>query len=253
MRIRLHPVRELLAGMILYPWHEAQAVLQGYAALGASQPDELAVSSGVMSGPDGSPLLFLAPSWTGAKTEGDEVMARLQGLGKPVWAQIAPTTSGEMLRMFDDHVVNGRHNAVETRWVSALTPEVIALLVEGGATKPSPFAAIMLQHFRGAAARVPVDTTAFGLRREHFLIVIVAAWDADAADEAARHRQWAERLSLALAFTPAALPGGYPNLLGPHQRDRAALTYGYKIARLQRAKQRFDPDGVFASATPLPP
>ena len=67
-----------------------------------------------------------------------------------------------------------------------------------------------------------------------------------------RHRQWAERLSLALALTPAAVPGGYPNLLGPHQRDRAALAYGYKIARLQRAKQRFDPDGVFASATPLP-
>ena len=59
-------------------------------------------------------------------------------------------------------------------------------------------------------------------------------------------------MSLALALTPAALPGGYPNLLGPHQQDRAALAYGYKIIRLQRAKQRFDPDGVFTSATPLP-
>jgi hypothetical protein len=56
-----------------------------------------------------------------------------------------------------------------------------------------------------------------------------------------------------LALTPAAVPGGYPNLLGPDQRDRAALAYGYKIVRLQRAKQRFDPEGVFASATPLPP
>ncbi len=257
MRIRLHPLRELLAGLILFSWHEAEAVLRGYAALAASAPDELGVSSGVMSGPDGSPVLFLAPSWTGARPEGDEVMARLQGLGEPVWAQIAPMTCGEMLRMFDDHTVNGRHYAVETRWISTLTPEVIRLLVAGGAAKPSPFAAIMLQHFRGAAARVPVDATAFGLRREHFLIVIVAAWEADAgastADEAARHRQWAERLSLALALTPAAVPGGYPNLLGPHQRDRAALAYGYKIVRLQRAKQRFDPDGVFASATPLPP
>ena len=155
MRIRLHPVRELLAGLILFPWHEAEAVLQGYAALGASQPDELGIFSGVMSGPDGSSVLFLAPSWTGAKPEGDEVMARLQALGKPVWSQIAPMTCGEMLRMFDDQVVNGRHIAVETRWVSALTPEVIALLVAGGAAKPSPFAAIMLQHFRGAARACP--------------------------------------------------------------------------------------------------
>jgi len=257
MRIRLHPVRELLAGLILFSWHEAEAVLRGYAALTASAPEELAVLSGVMSGPDGSPVLFLAPSWSGAKPEGEEVMAQLQGLGEPVWAQIAPTTCGEMLRMFDDHAVNGRHYALETRWVSALTPEVIALLVTGGGAKPSPFAVIALQHFRGAAARVPVDATAFGLRREHFLIAIIAAWeddagDASAAGEATRHRQWAERLSLALALTPAALPGGYPNLLGPHQRDRAALAYGYKIARLQRAKQRFDPDGVFSSATPLP-
>ena len=257
MRIRLHPLRELLAGLILYPWYEAEAVLQGYAAFAPSQPDDFAVSPGVISGPDGSPLLFLAPSWTGARSEGEEVMARLQGLGKPVWAEIAPMTCGEMLRLFDDRVVNGRCNAVETRWVSTLTPEVIRLLVAGGAAKPSPFAAIMLQHFRGAAARVPIDATAFGLRREHFLIVILAAWEAEAgdaaaADEAARHRQWAERLSLALALTPAAVPGGYPNLLGPHQQDRAALAYGYKIIRLQRAKQRFDPDGVFTSATPLP-
>jgi FAD/FMN-containing dehydrogenase len=256
MRIRLHPLRELLAGLILFPWHEAEAVLRGYAALAASQPDDFAVSLGITSGPDGGPLLHLAPSWTGVRSEGEAIIARLQGLGKPVWAQIASMTCGEMLGMFDERVVNGRHNAVETRWVSALTPQVIALLVAGGAAKTSPFAAILLQHFRGAAARVPVDATAFGLRREHFLIVIVATWEADAGDaakEAARHREWAERLSLALALTPAAVPGGYPNLLGSHQRDRAALAYGYKIVRLQRAKQRFDPDGVFASATPLPP
>ncbi|HEY8015429.1 MAG TPA: FAD-binding oxidoreductase, partial [Dongiaceae bacterium] len=39
MRIRLHPLRELLGGLILFSWHEADAVLQGYAALAASAPD----------------------------------------------------------------------------------------------------------------------------------------------------------------------------------------------------------------------
>jgi FAD/FMN-containing dehydrogenase len=61
MRIRLHPVKGLLTGLILFPWSEAASVLQGYADLAASAPDELSVIIGVLAGPDGDPVLILAP------------------------------------------------------------------------------------------------------------------------------------------------------------------------------------------------
>jgi FAD/FMN-containing dehydrogenase len=38
----------------------------------------------------------------------------------------------------------------------------------------------------------------------------------------------------------------------PNDREHAAWAYGGNAARLQVLKRRFDPDGIFASAIPLP-
>jgi FAD/FMN-containing dehydrogenase len=250
MRIRLHPHRVLLSGLILFSWPEAKSVLHGYAKAVAAAPDELTATVGVLPGPDGSPVLFVAPTWSGEPDKGEEVMAGLQGLGTPVLTRINPMTCADMLAMFDAHVMNGRHYALQTRWVPELTPNVISALIAGGGNRSSPFSAIVLHHFHGAATRVPSEATAFGVRREHFLVEFIAAWEPDASDNGAVHRRWAETLSQTLA--PAALPGGYANILGPDRHDQIALAYGRNIARLQELKRRFDPAGIFTSAIALP-
>src|SRR5262249_14878739 len=91
----------------------------------------------------------------------------------------------------------------------------------------------------------------FGLRRNHVLVEILATVR-DGLGEApeVRHRQWA-RATLQ-AFDRMALPGGYPNLLGPGDLVRAARSYGSNVERLTRAKRHYDPDNVFSSAIPLP-
>jgi hypothetical protein len=109
---------------------------------------------------------------------------------------------------------------------------------------------MVLHHFHGAPCRVPPGATAFGLRREHFLVIAIAAWDLGPEDNGAIHRQWARTLSRTLV--PSSLPGGSAGLLGPNDHDQIALAYGSNIARLRALKQRFDPDGLFTSAIPLP-
>jgi len=247
MSVRLHPIGKLLAGLILFPWSEAESVLRGYAEKVASAPDELTVIVCMLSCPSGEPVLFLAPTWSGEPSEGEQIIAGLQTLGTPILVHVGPMSCSDLLAMHDTHVVNGRHWAVKTHWISAMTPEVISKLVAAGTNRTSPFTAIAVHHFHGAATRVPLDATAFGLRREHFLVEITAAWEP--GDNFAIHRQWAQNLSRALA--PAALPGGYPNLLGPEELDRIALAYGDNIGRMQQVKRRFDPEWIF-SATPLP-
>jgi FAD/FMN-containing dehydrogenase len=81
------------------------------------------------------------------------------------------------------------------------------------------------------------------------VVEIRATWEPDASN-GPEHRQWAQDLGDNLA--PFALPGGYANLLGPHHREQAKEAYGGNGARLRSLKRRFDPDGVFASAIPLP-
>jgi FAD/FMN-containing dehydrogenase len=104
-------------------------------------------------------------------------------------------------------------------------------------------------HFHGAATRIPAEATVFGLRQEHFMLEIVAGWDPHQSDGAV-HRQWAQNLWESLG--PFALPGGYANQLGPNNREQAKDAYGGNGVRLRALKRRFDPDGVFASAIPLP-
>ena len=119
------------------------------------------------------------------------------------------------------------------------------------ATAVSPGCAIFTHEFKGAASRVPAEATAFGLRRDHVLVEILAAF-VDRSDqlEEQRHRQWAR--AARAAFDPMALPGGYPNLLAGGDADRAAKSYGRNAERLIEAKRHYDPDNVFRSAIPLP-
>jgi hypothetical protein len=97
---------------------------------------------------------------------------------------------------------------------------------------------------------VQQGATAFGLRRNHVLVEIVAAFDDRLGEvQEQRHRQWT-RTALK-AFNAVALPGGYPNLLPRGDVDRAANSYS-NAERLIEAKRHYDPDRIFSSAIPLP-
>jgi hypothetical protein len=159
-------------------------------------------------------------------------------------------TYRDWLGMFAAAAPVGRHYAAQTRSLAQLTPKAISLLAAGGAQRTSAFSVIILQHFRRVATRVPLAATAFGLRNEHCMVEIIAAWEPVPDADSSVHLQWAQTLSDTLA--PHALPGGYPNILGPDDHEQTAQAYGNNLGRLQRVKRFFNPDGVFTSATSLP-
>jgi FAD/FMN-containing dehydrogenase len=255
LRLRLHPIRTMLAGLVLFPWAEARQILTGLAPLLAAAPDELTIQSGVLTGPDGGPTLFLAPTWSGEEAAGEEAVAAVLRLGTPIMSQIAPMSYAQMLSLFDAHVVSGRNYAARTRNVAEFSPEVISAVVQAGSSRSSPLSGIVIHNCHGATARVDLGSTAFGLRRNHLLVEIVASWEPggpggpDGPDGDTEHRDWAEAFSQALA--PMALPGGYPNMLGPEATEQIEHAYGPHGPRLNEVKRRYDPQGVF-SATSLP-
>ena len=249
MRVGLHQPRELLGGSIIYPWEQASTVLRRYADIAASMPDELGVNMAMMRGADGRPALLLAPLWNGERQRGEHAMAVLQNLGTPQMAHVGPTTYANMLAQFDPFMVPGRHWAIRTRWLPEFGAGAIAAMLAAVSAMTSPISAIGIHHFHGAGTRVPPDATAFGLRRPHFLVEIIAGWE-PAGDDGSAHRRWGDELWRNLG--PFALPGGYANLLGPDEREQAADAYGGNAARLLAVKRRVDPDGVFSSAIPLP-
>jgi FAD/FMN-containing dehydrogenase len=251
MRIRLHELPNVVSGMLVYPFSEAKTVLRRYADAVPSMPDELTVQVGAVAGPDGVPVILLVPTWSGSQGKGDEHMAPLLGLGTLLDNTLDAVRYGTSLSVFDPYVANGQRTFMETCSLPALDGAGADLLVEAMAKAVSDGCAIFSHEFKGAASRVPVEATAFGLRRNHVLIEILASFP-DRADglEERRHQQWVR--DTRRAFDAIALPGGYPNLLASGYTDRAAESFGPNVDRLARVKQLYDPENVFCSAIPLP-
>ena len=249
MRVRLHPAPDMLGGLIVYDWNDAAAVLRRYAAFAATAPDEFGSYAGLLSRPDGKPVFVVVPVWNGDRRRGKRVMEDVQAFGTPQSGQVGPATYADLLAQFDAGVPDGCHWEIRTRSLPALTDGAIDAMIAAKARAGSPQCWVNWHHFHGAATRMAPDGAAFGQRREHFMVEIIAGWKPD-GDDGASHRRWAQDLRQSLA--PFALPGGYANYLVPDDREQVAEAYGGNAGRLRVLKRRFDPDGVFASAIPLP-
>jgi FAD/FMN-containing dehydrogenase len=249
MRYRLHDLPSIRAGSLLFPFAEARAVLEGCAEIVASASDELTFQVGLVIGPDGAPVVTIMPVWCGSPEHGETAVAPFFKLGTPLAGAVEAMPSGGHIALTDPFVVHGQRVLMETCWLPSLGGSIDAFL-QASATAVSSGCKVITHEFRGAASRVPADATAFGLRRDHVLVEIIASCASDAdLSVVQRHRQWSE--TTLRGFDDTALPGGYPNLLGVDP-ERAAKSYGDNAARLVRAKRQYDPDNVFRAAIPLP-
>jgi FAD/FMN-containing dehydrogenase len=250
MEHRVHDMPSVRSGMLLFPFSEAKAVLGGYAAIAATAPDELTAQVGIVFGPDGAPIVMVTPTWCGRPEEGDARLRPLFQLGTVLSGSLEPMSFGASLTFFDPFLANGNPVLMETCWIPALDGAALEPFIAAMASAPSPGCAILTHEFRGAASRVPETATAFGLRRPHVLIEILATWpDRGGTSDRELHSAWAR--SARHGFDAMALPGGYANLMAPDD-DRAKDSYGANATRLAAAKRQYDPDNLFRSAISLP-
>jgi len=251
MQHRTHYLPSVHSGMLLFPFAEARPVLEGCIEIMASAPEELTIDLGLVCGPDGVPLVMVVPTWCGLPEQGEARLAAFPGLGTVVASTLAATAYGTSLAIFDPFLTTGQRVFMETCWLPTLDRQAIDVFIRAMATAASPGCAIITHQFRGAASRVPVGATAFGLRRDHVLVEILASFT-DRSEPRDEHwnRRWTQ--ATLRAFDGIALPGGYPNLLAKDEVQRAAKSYGVNADRLIQAKRHYDPDNTFSSAIPLP-
>jgi FAD/FMN-containing dehydrogenase len=101
MRVRLHAARYVLVGTIIYNWIKAGSVLRRYAAFAATAPDELGMDVGVMSLPNGEPVIMIVALWNGDQRQGERVMEDVQAFGTPQSTHVGPATYADRLARFD--------------------------------------------------------------------------------------------------------------------------------------------------------
>lgn len=250
LTLTLHDVSGVRSGLILYPFVEAQAVIEGLEPIAAAAPDALDIQVAFVSGPDGAPLLALLPTWSGPRARDEAQIAPLLALGTVVMADLRDQPYGQSRSVIDVHTVNGRPTTMAARWLARLDGEAAAILIEQIRRRPSPLCSMVTHMLHGAATRIAPEATAFGFRQPHIVVEILGQADAQTGGDGAAERAWVNETAAAL--DRHALPGGYPNFLSGDERERARLSFGPNADRLARAKRHYDPGNLFASALPLP-
>jgi FAD/FMN-containing dehydrogenase len=246
MRIQLHPIPSVSSGIIAFPLQQAPQVIHRYAALVAEFPDDLTETPAFVENPDGSVVLAILHAWSGDKAEDERIRDRVAGLGDAVLVRVDRKTPAQMLRDADALVVNGANVVCRTVTLQDLGSDAMRVIVGAMHNRPSPLSWIGVHPFHGAPERIPLESTAFGIRRRHFMVGFYALWrDGDGA----QNRAWADAGEAALQ--DYVLDSAYPNYFGEDRPNQAAMAYGLNASRLLEVKGRYDPDHVF-SATSLP-
>jgi len=240
---RLYPLTTVLSGWLLYPLSQAREVLHFYRDFIKNAPDELTILAGFFCMPDGTPILFLSPTYCGLLEEGERVLRPLRSFGNPIADQIQLTPYEILINAINPLLPNSRRYFIQTQSLDEMCDITINALVDIAQRFSSPLSAITIHHFHGAASRVGVSETAFMLRQDHLMIEISAVWESMEEDQ--RHMQWAQEGARTLA--PYALKGGYINLLGEDEQDRVPLAFGPNYERLLALKRTYDPDDIFHS------
>lgn len=250
-RFRLHPVGpEVYAGLVVYPFAQANQVLRAWRDFCARAPEELSVWAVLRQAP---PLPFLPPEvhgkdvvvfpllWSGAPDEGAHHAAPVLGFGQPVGSALGVQPYAGFQTAFDPLLTPGGRNYWKTNNFRTLSDAAIDGLVTAATQLPGPECEIFIAQLGGAMARIEATATPFVGRDARFIMNVHGRWS-DPKDDA-RVRGWA-RQTFESAL-PHATGSGYVNFLTEDEAERVGAAYGLNHGRLRELKQRFDPDNLF--------
>jgi hypothetical protein len=238
---RLHPVDQVLGGLVIHPLSHAVDVLKFYRDFTASQPDELQTWAGILTLPDGTQVVALVPCFIGPHDEGEQLLRPLRRFGSPIADTIAPLPYVAMQQLFDGSFPHGRLNYWKSGLASQLSDEVIVASVEYAKTVPSPHTVILFAELHGAYSRIGKADTAYFHRDLQYDAIILAGWTDPTDTE--RNINWTRELFA--VWEPYLARAAYVNDLGDEGEDRARSAYGDNYARLAALKAKYDPANLF--------
>jgi len=249
---KLHRVGpEVLSGLIIHPIAQARELLHAYRRFTAEAPDELAVWFVMRKAP---PLPFLPPEWHGKEilafaaccsgdlAKGQQAMAPLRALGKPIADVIAPHPFLAWQAILDPLLAPGMRNYWKSHSFKTVSDGAIDTLIDFARKLPSPECEIAFAQLGGAINRVKAGATAYPHRDLQYVVNIHTRWAKAADDQACI--AWARGLFDAL--TPHATGGVYVNFMPEDEAQRVrAGAYGANYERLSRLKAKYDPQNLF--------
>src|SRR3954451_11471935 len=159
LRYRLHPVPEVLGGMVVHPLDRAGDVLRFYRDFCATLPDEAEAYGAVLTDPHaGVPVIALLLGYNGPLDEGERVLRPARGFGPPLADLVAPMPYVARQSILDQpNAVNGLHRYWRSAFTEQLDDGLIDAVTAAAAGFTSPLSAIIFFYVHGAATLVPPE------------------------------------------------------------------------------------------------
>ncbi|HEY1806250.1 MAG TPA: FAD-binding oxidoreductase [Terracidiphilus sp.] len=240
LEFSLHPLTSVFGGIVLYPRPLASDLLRQYRDLTANAPDEITAYAALLTG-HGHPMAAVALCHSGSSSDREAASRRFCLSSPPAADMFGEKKYTELQTMLDFTAPAGAHYYFKCPFLRELTDEALRTILEFTEQMPSEQTQVVLEHIHGAASRVPVEQTAFGLRRVHYSINIMPAWtDPSLAEKCIA---WAQEFAAALTALGAS--DAYVNYLGDEGPSAVKASYGANYARLAALKKEYDPDNFF--------
>lgn len=229
---QLHPVGpEVLSGLVIFPFDEAQTVLRKYGEFIHSMPDELNIWVVMRKAPPlpflpesvhGKEVVILALLYAGDLEEGKRVVEPVFSFGTPVGQHVGVQPYEAWQQAFDPLLTPGARNYWKTHNFARLEDDAIRTAIDQMGKLPSPQCEIFLGLVGGQASRIPVDATAWAHRDALLILNVHSRWETAAEDE--QCIAWAR--GVYNAMEPYATGGAYVNFLTQEESGRTANAYG---------------------------
>lgn len=242
LEYRLHDVGPVFGGAVFYPVTKTREVLSFFREFAASIPDELVIQSAALTLPDGVPVFAVVGCFSGALSDGENLLKPLRAFGTPIGDIFAPMSYVEMQSLFDPFFPPGRYTYVKSNFVRRLNDASLEVMAEYANSRPSPYSfAPALEHWHGAVTRVAETATAFPHRNYSYNLMVWSNW-AGAADSE-KNVQWTREFWNAMK--PFLVEGSYVNYVSDEGEASARAAYGPNYGRLVILKDKYDPTSFF--------
>jgi FAD/FMN-containing dehydrogenase len=249
----LHPLREVLAGLIVHPAEHAPDALRAFRDFAAEAPDEFCGLAVIAHGPPlpfldaawhGRPVLMFAVCWSGELAEGEGVLAALRGHGQPVVDHVGRMPYVQWQQLQDPSAPRGHYYYWKTANYAALNDNTVNELAAMANRLPTMRSEIHVQHMGGAVSRFAPEDSAFAHRNAQFFVNFIGITDTASVTGVMREgiRALHDKVST------EALPGALTNFADQDVSDKVRLFGAQNAGRLEALRKKYDPAGTLQGA-----